>query len=118
MNHERPAVPSKPATPPTHHDRAIHGAAMLDSSAATEEPPSVTAFTISVRTLQGRILVDVTREALLKLRRPAHDASLLAVLSRHAPKFRAVALQLAHRNETCHVTIDAESVWWRGEDAD
>jgi len=118
MNHQRPAVPSKPAIPPIHHDPASQRAATLDSPASMEEPPTVTAFTISVRTLQGRILVDVTREALLKLRRPALDASLLAVLSRHAPKLRAVALQLVHRNEACHVTIDDESVWWSGDDAD
>ena len=88
-------------------------------------PPTTTAqagpsmaFTISVRTPQGRLLVDLAREALMKLHRPAHEATLLTTLSHHAPKFHAVAMRLAACHATRRIAIDAHHVDWCGDDAD
>lgn len=64
------------------------------------------------------MLVTVTEEELAKLACPAHDTSSLSILARHASKFQAVALQLAHRDRASHVVIVAESVWWDPDAAD
>jgi len=84
---------------------------------ATQTGHSI-AFTISVRTPQGRLLVDITWEALRKLHRPAHEPTLLTTLSRHTPTFHAVAMRLAAFHAISRITIDTHHVDWYGDDVD
>lgn len=113
MNHDHLAALLRPppsALPPEHR--------APDPTAGTTEESSHPAFTISVRTLQGRVFVTVAEAALSKLAPPSRDAEPLTILARHAPRFRALGLQHAHRDRTAHVTIDADAVWWGPDDVE
>jgi hypothetical protein len=75
-------------------------------------------FTVSARTVRGRLLITIDRDALKKLERPGVDASLLSVLARHMPRFHALALQMAADHGVNHVVIEAKDIHWTDDEID
>jgi hypothetical protein len=116
MNHKSPAVASAPTIRPVGSEPDLRYKATAVSQSPKEGASYFTGFTISARTPQGRILIAVTQRALAKLHQPEREPTLLTTLSRHAPRFQALAIQMACRDGASHVTIDADSVWWSGDD--
>jgi hypothetical protein len=73
--------------------------------------PEIHGYTISVRTLRGRLIVHVEKEALLRLGASSGDAAtLLQTLNRHLPRLHGLALQLAACGLKTEVTIGAADV--------
>ena len=84
-----------------------HGAMSdLDSS------PSLNVFTTNITTSRGRVVVHILKNALLQLGAGDEEKSLSNTLGRNMPKLRALALQLAHRENTNEVHIGQADVWW------
>ena len=69
-------------------------------------------FTTNITTVHGRVVVHILKNALLKLGAGDEEHSLVRTLRRHMPKLRALALQLAHRENTNDVHIGNSDVWW------
>ena len=78
----------------------------LDSS------PSLNVFTTNITTSRGRVVVHILKNALLHLGAGDEEKSLSNTLGRNMPKLRALALQLAHRENTNEVHIGQADVWW------
>lgn len=69
-------------------------------------------FTTDITTVHGRVVVHILKNALLQLGAGDDEHSLACTLRRHMPKLRALALQLAHRENTNEVHIGNTDVWW------
>lgn len=68
--------------------------------------------TTSITTAQGRVIVHISKTALLELGADDEHSSLTSTLRLHMPKLRALALQLADREKTNQVHIRDTDVWW------
>ena len=77
-----------------------------------ENSPSLYVFTTNITTSRGRVVVHILKNALLHLGAGDEAKSLASTLRRHMPKLRALALQLAHRENTNEVHIGKADVWW------
>ncbi len=77
---------------------------------ATDSP--LDGCTTSIATAQGRVIVHISKMALLELGADDEQSSLTSTLRLHMPKLRALALQLAHREKTNEVHIRDTDVWW------
>ena len=69
-------------------------------------------FTTNITTVRGRVVVHILKNALLHLGAGDQENSLACTLRRNMPKLRALALQLAHRENTNEVHIGNSDVWW------
>ncbi len=69
------------------------------------------AFTTSMRTCHGRLLVHITWEAIDKLRAGA-SATDLAVLAQNIGCLKTVAAELARRRGVPEVQVEASDIWW------
>ena len=77
-----------------------------------EISPSLNVFTTDITTFRGRVVVHILKNTLLYLGAGDEAKSLASTLNRHMPKLRALALQLAHRENTNEVHIGKADVWW------
>lgn len=75
-------------------------------------PAALQGYTVSVRTLRGRLIAHIEKAALLRLGAANDDSALLLTLEQHLPRLHALALQLAARGAHGVVTVRAEDVWW------
>jgi len=78
---------------------------------------AIRGYTISVRTLRGRLIVHIDASALVQLGASGEDhEDLLRTLNRHMPRLHALALQLAAQGLKTEVTIGAADVAWTSTD--
>src|SRR3982750_2254732 len=71
------------------------------------------AFTTSMRTRHGRVLVHITCDAMREL--GAGEAiTELEILDRHIERLKAVALEKSSRTDAMEVQVDAPDIWWTG----
>lgn len=85
---------------------------MKDDRAGTRREDSPSGFATSIRTSDGRVLVHIGEDALVKLGAVEGDErSLLRTLYLHMPHFHALARQLASRGRPSEVRIGSREVW-------
>lgn len=77
-------------------------------------PCTVRGYTISVRTIRGRLIVHVDKSALVQLGAADDEGDLLRTLNRHMPRLHALALERAAEGLCSEVTLGAGDVTARG----
>ncbi|MBB1600467.1 hypothetical protein A9977_10490 [Variovorax sp. UMC13] len=76
---------------------------------------AIRGYTFSIRTLRGRLIVHVEKEALLQLgASEGDDSTLLQTLSENLTYLHAVALQLAAGGLKSEVTVGALDIGRQG----